>query len=142
MKLWCPGCTYAPGDRVTVNGATWIALLRTGYQPGENGHWTRWMPTSSKRQRRAAPPAGHAAPFPPVAESRERAAALVADALKRAAADPVSSAKTIFPFNGQTIDIIAAADVAVFTAADAESRERDQRLSADLAELRRRIEAS
>jgi hypothetical protein len=63
----------------------------------------------------------------------------VADALARAAAGSAPHAKTALRFTGQTLDTLAAADVAVFVACDAESRERDARLAAELDELRRTV---
>jgi hypothetical protein len=153
VKLWWPGATYDPGDVVMQHGQAWQALVTTGYQPGPGaGHWVRWTPSVGRRHRavaaapystlaplRAAPPA---VLFPSPAESRKRAGELMVDAVKRAAADPPPDAKRVYTFNGRAAAMIAAADAAIFIAADAESRERDLRLAEEIAALRAHIDRS
>ena len=153
LLRWCPGVLFHAGDVVLHDGRRWLALVDTSFPPSiGTGSWVRATLLPPQRRAvaalphpkvppRAAKPAGRAVLFPSSAESRERAAVLVADALKRAAADPAANGERIFRLDAAALDTLAASDAAIFAAADHESRERDCRLAEAIAELRRRIEA-
>ncbi|TSD90289.1 hypothetical protein FFK22_002220 [Mycobacterium sp. KBS0706] len=152
LKRYWPGAKYSPGDLVEHNGRTWIALLDTGFPPGSgSGHWVLAPPPRRARRAvaavppsapspRPAPAQAPRTPFPPQAEGEARAKALMADAVRKAQASTDTDDGRVYTFNGKVVGTLAATIRAAYVAADAEARERDQRLADELDDLRRRIE--